>query len=86
MGRIKTDKNKPYSLYIISTKNEMSFLINKLNYNENLNNNLIWLFIVLLSFALIISIYLYGDVSFNLNYYTDIYRLSDNIVKINNGN
>ncbi len=30
-GRINSDKNKPYSIYIVSTKDEMSFLINKLN-------------------------------------------------------
>ena len=31
MGRINSDKNKPYSLFIISTNNDMSFLINRLN-------------------------------------------------------
>ena len=31
IGRIKTDKNKPYSLYIVSTKKEMFNLILKLN-------------------------------------------------------
>ena len=31
MGRIRADKNKPHSLYIISTKEEMLFLIKKLN-------------------------------------------------------
>ncbi len=30
-GRIRTDKNKPYSIYIISNKEDMFFLINKLN-------------------------------------------------------
>ena len=30
-GRIRSDKNKPYSIYIISTQDEMSFLMNKLN-------------------------------------------------------
>jgi hypothetical protein len=30
-GRIRSDKNKPYSIYIISTKEEMSLLIKKLN-------------------------------------------------------
>jgi hypothetical protein len=30
-GRIRSDKNKPYSIYIVSTKNEMKFLINCLN-------------------------------------------------------
>ena len=31
MGRIKMDKNKPHSLWVISKKVEMIFLINKLN-------------------------------------------------------
>ena len=31
MGRIRADKNKPHSLWIISKKEEMLFLINKLN-------------------------------------------------------
>jgi len=31
IGRIRTDKKKPYSFYIVSTKEEMSYLINKLN-------------------------------------------------------
>jgi len=31
MGRIRADKNKPHSLYILSTREEMLFLINKLN-------------------------------------------------------
>jgi len=31
MGRIRADKNKPHSLYIVSTREEMLFLINKLN-------------------------------------------------------
>lgn len=31
MGRIRADKNKPHSLWIVSTKEEMLFLINKLN-------------------------------------------------------
>lgn len=30
-GRIKTINNKPYSMYIVSTKKDMSFLINNLN-------------------------------------------------------
>lgn len=30
-GRIRSDKNKPYSLYIVSTKKEMSFIINQIN-------------------------------------------------------
>lgn len=30
-GRIKTDKNKPYSMYIVSNKEDMFYLINKLN-------------------------------------------------------
>jgi len=30
-GRIRTDKNKPHSIYIISTYNEMKYLINNLN-------------------------------------------------------
>ena len=30
-GRIRTDKHKPYSMYIISSKEDMYFLINKLN-------------------------------------------------------
>lgn len=31
MGRVRTDKNKPYSRYILSTKTEMEYIINKLN-------------------------------------------------------
>lgn len=31
MGRIRTDKNKPHSIWIISKKEEMLFLVNKLN-------------------------------------------------------
>jgi hypothetical protein len=31
MGRVRADKNKPYSKYIVSTKKEMEFIINKLN-------------------------------------------------------
>ena len=31
MGRIRADKNKPHSIWIVSTKEEMLFLINKLN-------------------------------------------------------
>ena len=31
IGRIRTDKKKPYSIFIVSTKEEMSYLINKLN-------------------------------------------------------
>ena len=31
MGRIMTDKNKPYSMYIVSNKQDMYNLINKLN-------------------------------------------------------
>jgi Cytochrome C and Quinol oxidase polypeptide I/LAGLIDADG endonuclease len=31
MGRIRADKNKPYSRYIVSTKKEMEYIINKLN-------------------------------------------------------
>ena len=30
-GKIRSDKNKPYSIYIISTKKEMSFIINQIN-------------------------------------------------------
>lgn len=30
-GRIRSDKHKPHSIYIISTKKEMEYLINKLN-------------------------------------------------------
>lgn len=30
-GRIRTDKNKPYSMFIVSTKKDMSYLIKKLN-------------------------------------------------------
>jgi len=30
-GRIRSDKNKPHSMYIVSTKQDMLFLINKLN-------------------------------------------------------
>lgn len=30
-GRIRIDKNKPYSIYTISTKEEMSFIVDKLN-------------------------------------------------------
>lgn len=31
MGRIKTDKNKPYSIYIISTKESMMYIIKNIN-------------------------------------------------------
>lgn len=31
IGRIRTDKNKPYSMYIISTNIEMNFIITRLN-------------------------------------------------------
>lgn len=31
MGRIRADKNKPHSIWIVSTKEEMSVLINKVN-------------------------------------------------------
>ena len=31
LGRIRSDKNKPYSLWIISKKEEMLYLVNKLN-------------------------------------------------------
>jgi LAGLIDADG endonuclease len=31
MGRVRADKNKPYSKYIVSTKKEMEFIINRLN-------------------------------------------------------
>lgn len=31
MGRIRSDKNKPHSMYIVSTKKEMEFIINRLN-------------------------------------------------------
>lgn len=31
MGRIRSDKNKPYSIWIVSTKVEMSFVVNNLN-------------------------------------------------------
>ena len=30
-GKIRSDKNKPYSIYIVSTKEQMSFIINKIN-------------------------------------------------------
>jgi hypothetical protein len=30
-GRIRSDKNKPYSIYIISTHKDMKYLINRLN-------------------------------------------------------
>lgn len=30
-GRIRSDKNKPYSIYIVSTKEEMNLIINKIN-------------------------------------------------------
>jgi hypothetical protein len=30
-GKIRSDKNKPYSIYIISTKKEMNFIINQIN-------------------------------------------------------
>lgn len=30
-GRIRSDKNKPYSIYTVSTKEQMSFIINKIN-------------------------------------------------------
>lgn len=31
MGRIRADKNKPYSIYIISTREAMTYLINNIN-------------------------------------------------------
>jgi hypothetical protein len=31
MGRIRTDKNKPYSMYIVSTKENMMYIINNIN-------------------------------------------------------
>lgn len=31
IGRIRTDKNKPYSIYIVSTKETMLFILNNLN-------------------------------------------------------
>lgn len=31
IGRIKTDKNKPYSIYIVSTKENMMYIINNIN-------------------------------------------------------
>lgn len=31
IGRIRTDKNKPYSIYIVSTKETMIYIINKIN-------------------------------------------------------
>nr|YP_009517223.1 LAGLIDADG homing endonuclease [Myochromella boudieri]AYE93135.1 LAGLIDADG homing endonuclease [Myochromella boudieri] len=31
IGRIRSDKNKPYSIYIVSTYDEMKYLINRLN-------------------------------------------------------
>ena len=31
IGRVRADKNKPHSIYIVSTKKEMAFLINRLN-------------------------------------------------------
>jgi hypothetical protein len=31
MGRVRADKNKPYSRYVVSTKTEMKYIINKLN-------------------------------------------------------
>ncbi len=31
IGRIRTDKNKPYSIYIVSTKEDMSYIIKKVN-------------------------------------------------------
>ena len=31
MVELRSNKNKPYSIYIISTKKEMSFIINKIN-------------------------------------------------------
>jgi hypothetical protein len=31
IGRIRADKNKPHSLYIVSTKKDMEFIINRLN-------------------------------------------------------
>lgn len=31
MGRTRADKNKPHSMWIVSTKEEMLFLINELN-------------------------------------------------------
>ena len=32
LGRIRSDKHKPYSIFTVSKKEEMSFLINKLKY------------------------------------------------------
>ena len=31
IGRIRTDKNKPYSMYIVSTKEDMTYIIKNLN-------------------------------------------------------
>ena len=31
MGRIRSDKNKPYSIYIVSTKETMMYIVNNLN-------------------------------------------------------
>lgn len=31
IGQIRTDKNKPYSIYIVSTKENMKYIINKIN-------------------------------------------------------
>ena len=31
MGRIRADKNKPYSIYIVSTKEDMTYIINQIN-------------------------------------------------------
>jgi hypothetical protein len=31
IGRIRTDKNKPYSMYIVSTKEDMKYIIKKVN-------------------------------------------------------
>lgn len=31
MGRIRQDKNKPYSIYIVSQKEQMNFILNKIN-------------------------------------------------------
>lgn len=39
MGQIKSDKHKPHSLYIVSTKAQMLFLLNKLNGLIKIKNN-----------------------------------------------
>ena len=31
MGQIRTDKNKPYSIYIVSTKENMKYILNKIS-------------------------------------------------------